>query len=55
MFSSTYGEAAFSEGTCREWFQRFKSGDFDAAASKTESERVFTSHCDRRQKMGPLR
>ena len=29
MLSSTYGEAAFSERTCREWFQRFKSGDFD--------------------------
>ena len=29
MLSSTYGEAALSEGTCREWFQRFKSGDFD--------------------------
>ena len=26
---STYGEAALSERTCREWFQRFKSGDFD--------------------------
>ena len=22
-------EAAFSERTCREWFQRFSSGDFD--------------------------
>ena len=29
MFSSTYGEAALSESTCREWFQRFKSCDFD--------------------------
>ena len=29
MPSSTYGVAAFSEKTCREWFQRFKSGDFD--------------------------
>ena len=29
MLSSTYGEAAPSERTCREWFQRFKSGDFD--------------------------
>ena len=29
MLSSTYGEAALSERTCREWFQRFKSGDFD--------------------------
>ena len=29
MLSNTYGEAALNEGTCREWFQRFKSGDFD--------------------------
>ena len=29
MLSSTYGEAALSERTCFEWFQRFKSGDFD--------------------------
>ena len=29
MLSSTYGEVALSERTCHEWFQRFKSGDFD--------------------------
>ena len=29
MLSSTYGEADLSERTCCEWFQRFKSGDFD--------------------------
>ena len=29
MLSSTYGEAAPSERTCREWFQRFKSADFE--------------------------
>ena len=28
MLSSTYGEAALSERTCRKWFQRFKIGDF---------------------------
>ena len=28
MFSNTYGER-ISERTCREWFQRFKNGDFD--------------------------
>ncbi|GFT47509.1 uncharacterized protein TNCV_3750381 [Trichonephila clavipes] len=26
MLSNTYGEAAISERTCREWFQRFKNG-----------------------------
>lgn len=29
MLSNTYGQAAISERTCREWFQRFKNGDFD--------------------------
>ena len=29
MLSSTYVEVALSERTCREWFQRFKSGDFN--------------------------
>ncbi|GFV73489.1 hypothetical protein TNCV_1271741 [Trichonephila clavipes] len=29
MLSNTYGEAAISERTCREWFQRFKNSDFD--------------------------
>ncbi|GFU00651.1 mariner Mos1 transposase [Trichonephila clavipes] len=29
ILSNTYGEAAISERTCREWFQRFKNGDFE--------------------------
>lgn len=29
ILSETYGDAALSERTCREWFQRFKNGDFD--------------------------
>ena len=29
MLSNIYGEAALSERTCHEWFQRFKSDDFD--------------------------
>ncbi|GFV90716.1 mariner Mos1 transposase [Trichonephila clavipes] len=29
MLSNTYGESAISERTCREWFQRFKNGDFE--------------------------
>ena len=29
MLSNIYGEAAISERTYREWFQRFKNGDFD--------------------------
>ena len=27
--SSTYGKAALREKTCREWYQGFKSGDYD--------------------------
>jgi len=27
--SYTYGEAALSETTCRNWFPRFRSDDFD--------------------------
>ena len=25
----TYGEAVLSERSCREWFQKFKNGEFD--------------------------
>ncbi|GBP58841.1 Mariner Mos1 transposase [Eumeta japonica] len=28
MVSETYGEAAMNERICREWYQRFKNGDF---------------------------
>ncbi|GBP25050.1 Mariner Mos1 transposase [Eumeta japonica] len=29
LLVETYNEAALSERTCREWFQKFKNGDFD--------------------------
>jgi len=29
LFVEAYGEAALSEITCRDWFRRFKSGDFN--------------------------
>ena len=29
MLSSTYGQAALTKRMCREWFQCFKSSDFD--------------------------
>ena len=29
MLVKTYGEAALSEGSCREWFQKFKNGESD--------------------------
>ena len=29
LLEETYGEATLSERSCREWFQRFKNGEFD--------------------------
>ena len=29
MCKNVYGDAALSETTCRDWFRRFKDGDFD--------------------------
>ena len=29
MLVEVYGDSAPSDKTCREWFRRFKSGDFD--------------------------
>ena len=29
LLVGTYGEAALSERSCREWFQKFKNGEFD--------------------------
>jgi len=40
MLSNTYGETAISERTCREWFQRFKNGDFDVE-DRHSGEKVF--------------
>ena len=36
MLSNTYGEAAISKRTCREWFQCFKNGDFDVEDRHSE-------------------
>ena len=42
MLSSTCGQAALSERTCREWFQRFKSSDFDVKdRHDSEEEKIF--------------
>ena len=29
LLVETYGEAALSERSCRDWFQKFKNGEFD--------------------------
>ena len=42
MLSNVYDEAAISERTCREWFQRFKNGDFDVEDRHSSGrEKVF--------------
>ena len=41
MLLNTYGEATISERTCREWFQRFKNGDFDVEDRHSMEERRF--------------
>ncbi|GFX73963.1 mariner Mos1 transposase [Trichonephila clavipes] len=42
MLSNTYSEAAITERTCREWFQRFKNGDFEVKTSMAVEERRFS-------------
>ena len=41
MLSSTYGEAALSERTCREWFQRFKNGNLMSRTCMEVEKRKF--------------
>ena len=41
MLSNTYGEVAISERTCREWFQRFKNGDFDVEDRHSGEREIF--------------
>ncbi|KAM0731595.1 Mariner Mos1 transposase [Formica fusca] len=42
MLSNTYGEAAISERTCREWFQRFKKVIFTSKTGIAVEERRFS-------------
>ena len=41
MLSSTYGEAALNEGTCRQWFQRFKRGNFNVEDRHSGGKNFF--------------
>ena len=43
IFSNTYGEAAISERTCHEWFQRFKNDDLTSVEDRQSGgrEKVF--------------
>ena len=42
MLSNTYGEAAISERTCREWFQRFKNLILTSKIGIAVEERRFS-------------
>ena len=48
MLSSNYDEAALSKRSCREWFQSFKSGDFDAEDRHSGGKRIFSKILNRR-------
>ena len=39
MVIEAYSEAALSERSCREWFQKFKNGEFDKIENKERSGR----------------
>ncbi|GFX65701.1 uncharacterized protein TNCV_4093931 [Trichonephila clavipes] len=54
MLSNTYGEAAIRERTCREWFQRFKNGDFDQTYYELlKPTETITGDRDRTQLLNP--
>ena len=38
LLVEAYGEAALSERSCREWFQKFKNGEFDTLKTKNVQE-----------------
>ena len=39
MLVEAYGEAALSERSCREWFQKFKNGEFDVEDKERSGRR----------------
>ena len=42
LLVKTYGEAALSERSCREWFQKFNNGEFDIGdKERSESPKVY--------------
>ena len=42
LLVETYGEAVLSERSCREWFQKFKNGEFDIEAKNVAEGRKCT-------------
>ena len=50
LLVEAYGEAALSERSCREWFQKFKNGEFDVEDKNLAEGRKCTktrnlNHC----------
>ena len=42
LLAETYGEAASSERSCREWFQKFRKGEFDIEdKERSRSPKVY--------------
>ena len=42
LLVETYGEAALSERSCREWFQKFKNSEIDIEDMNTVEGRKYT-------------
>lgn len=45
MLSEAYSEVAPSKTTCKEWFQRFKSGDFKTNKVQVSQKSLKASKC----------
>jgi len=41
LFVEAYGDAALSERSCREWFQKFKNGEFDEDKERSGRPKVY--------------
>ena len=42
LLVKAYGDAALSERSCREWFQKFKNGEFDVETKNVAEGRKCT-------------
>ncbi|EGI62702.1 Mariner Mos1 transposase [Acromyrmex echinatior] len=41
LLVEAYGEAVLSERSCREWFQKFKNGEFDVDKERRGRPKVY--------------
>ena len=49
LFIETYGEAALSERSCREWFQKFKNGELDIEDNERSGRPKVYEDAERRK------